>query len=167
MSNSPSFEMDGVTRFTTGTVGPKGQRTFYIQVSDIDETVSLKLEKQQVLALAEYLETMMTDLPAPQSAELPVDLELAEPVISEWVVASMGIAYSEAAERIVLWAEELVYDEVDDEQINPATARFQVSVAQAKAFIGRAMQIVGDGRPPCPYCNTPLNDDAGWCPCVN
>ena len=166
MSDSPSFEITDVTRFTTGTVGPKGQRTFYLQVEGPGELVSLKLEKQQVQALAEYLDTMMTDLPSARPEELPVDLELADPVIAEWIVASMGVAYSEAEAAIILWAEELVRDE-DDESVTPATGRFQVSLAQAEAFVHRARKIIGDGRPPCDFCGTPLNDDSGWCPCHN
>lgn len=165
MTESISFEMTDVTRFTTGTVGPRGQRTFYLQVANSGQTVSLKLEKQQVHALAEYLETMMTDLPSPRPEELPIDLELADPVVSEWIVASMGVAYSESEGVIILWAEEMIPDE--DDYTAPATARFQVSLAQAEAFVHRARKVIGDGRPPCAYCGTALNDNSGWCPCLN
>lgn len=166
MTDSISFEMTNVTRFTTGTVGPKGQRTFYMQVANPEQTVALKLEKQQVQALAEYLDTMMTDLPSALAEDMPVDLELSEPVIAEWVVASMGVAYSESQGAIILWAEELV-DTEDPGVDAPATARFQVSLAQAEAFIHRARKVIGDGRPPCPYCGAALNDQSGWCPCLN
>lgn len=166
MTESRSFEMTDVTRFTTGTVGPKGQRTFYLQVANNDQNLSLKLEKQQVHALAEYLDTMMVDLPSPLAEEMPFDLELADPVVSEWVVASMGVAYSESQGAIILWAEELV-DEEDPEMIAPATARVQVSLAQAEAFVHRARKVIGAGRPPCDFCGTAVNDDTGWCPCLN
>lgn len=167
-----SFDLHDVRRFTTGTIGPRGGRTFYLQVSTETATISLKLEKQQVTALAEYLETMMRDLPSPRAEDLPVDLELAEPVIAEWVVASMGVAWSEASEKIVLWAEALVpVDEDDDSdedtEEEPATGRFELSVAQAEAFIHRARRVVGAGRPPCTVCGAPLNHDDGWCACAN
>lgn len=162
-----SFDMHDVRRFTTGTVGPRGQRTFFLQASTPFSTVSLKLEKQQVVALAEYLETMMSDLPTPSAADLPVDLELAEPVISEWIVASMGVAWSESAERIVLWAEELQNDEAGPAEAEPATGRLELTLAQAAAFIHRARHVVGAGRPPCPFCGSPLNSDDGWCACSN
>ena len=45
---------------------------------------SLRLEKQQVAALAEYLGGLLADLPAP-AGELPTDLSLIEPVVAEWV----------------------------------------------------------------------------------
>lgn len=167
MSESMSFEMTDVTRFTTGTVGPKGQRTFYLQVANSEQNLSLKLEKQQVHALAEYLDTMMVDLPSPLPEEMPIDLELADPVIAEWIVASMGVAYSESQAAIILWAEELVDGDEDAEIGPPATARVQVSLAQAEAFVHRARRVIGAGRPPCDFCGSALNDDTGWCPCLN
>ena len=51
----PSFNMEFVDAFTVGTVGPKGQRVFYIQARGEGELVSLKAEKQQVATLAQYL----------------------------------------------------------------------------------------------------------------
>ena len=60
---SDSFNFDSAEIFTVGTLGPKGQRVFYLQCRSESKLVSLKLEKQQVAALAEYLERVLDELP--------------------------------------------------------------------------------------------------------
>jgi len=165
MSNAESFDLVAVERFTAGTVGPKGQRTFFLQAKEGTTTISLNLEKQQVHALAEYIDSMMEDLPTPDPATLPMDLELDDPVVPVWVVGRMGGTYSEEADRIVLWAEEMQPDEDDTDA--PATARFQVTLPQAMAFIHHARRVVGAGREPCQFCGAPLNGDGAWCACAN
>src|SRR5436190_152916 len=47
---STSFEID-VDLLTTGTVGPPGQRVFYLQARQGNRVLSLRLEKTQVAAL--------------------------------------------------------------------------------------------------------------------
>ena len=46
-----------------GTTGPQGRRVFYLQARRINDLISLKLEKQQVAGLAEFLNRMLDDLP--------------------------------------------------------------------------------------------------------
>ena len=53
---SSSFDFDEIDFLTVGTLGPKGQRVFYLQCRASGELGSFKLEKQQVAALAEYLD---------------------------------------------------------------------------------------------------------------
>ncbi|MDH3752436.1 MAG: DUF3090 family protein [Acidimicrobiia bacterium] len=161
MSNS--YELDDVDRFTAGTIGPRGQRVFYIQARGDGSVVSLRLEKQQVIALADYLAGVLDDLPTDIEPVPDADLELIEPVVAEWVVGNIGVAYAEVDDRIVLWTDELIED---DEQ-EPATARFRISRSRVAAFIDRARELVAAGRPPCPYCGRPLDGDGSWCSCFN
>ncbi|MGK2930258.1 MAG: DUF3090 family protein, partial [Acidimicrobiales bacterium] len=49
--------------FTTGAIGPPGERVFYLQAQENAAHTAVKLEKQQVLALAEYLAGLLHDLP--------------------------------------------------------------------------------------------------------
>ncbi len=62
---SRSFELPEVEWATVGTVGPPGQRTFYLQARQDDQMVTLKLEKQQVAAIAQFLGEILSDLPVP------------------------------------------------------------------------------------------------------
>ena len=87
-----SFDFDEIDVFTAGAIGPKGQRVFYLQARSSDGTLSFKLEKQQVLALADYLSGMLADLPSPEATP-ETDLTLIEPIMAEWVIGPMGVAY--------------------------------------------------------------------------
>lgn len=161
---STSFEFREVAFFTVGTVGEPGQRTFFLQAGTDDHLMTLKLEKQQVEALAEYLQGVLADLPDADPGSTPDDLELRTPTVAEWVVGSLGIAYDDGADRIVIVAEELVDDEADDEA---ASARLQVTREQVAAFVPHAQDLVGSGRPPCPICGRPMNPEGHVCPRSN
>ena len=95
-----SFELGAVEAATAGTIGVPGQRVFYLQFRTRTEVVTLRLEKQQVGALAEYLGELLADLPSPEDVPDPATLELEEPVDPAWVVGSMGLA-SDAEHDIV------------------------------------------------------------------
>ncbi|MFN2609158.1 MAG: DUF3090 family protein [Acidimicrobiales bacterium] len=153
---STSFEMPEVDVLTTGTVGPPGQRVFYLQARAGEQVMSLRLEKAQVAALTTYLTTLLADLPEPEG--LPTDLDLAEPVVAEWVVGSLGVSYDEDADRVVVVAEELV--EEDDEA---ARARLTLTRGQVAALAARGTQVVEAGRPPCPLCGQPVDPEGHMC----
>ena len=170
------FDFTEPDHFCTGTVGPKGQRTFYLQAREAGQVVSLKLEKQQVTALADYLERLLEDLPEMRQP-LGAAPALLEPVHLAFAVGGLGVIYNERADRIILVAEELVAeDDDDDDELSggapdpddtPAEARFHLSRPQVLSFIEQARLIVAAGRPPCPYCGRPLDPVSGFCPCVN
>jgi len=171
---STSFEFLEPDHFTAGAIGEPGRRVFYIQARQADHVVSLRLEKQQVAALGEYLAGILADLP--DAEPLPLSLELIEPVVAEWVVGSLAVAYEEADDRILLVAEELVVvDEEDVEELavdpsslpEEATARFRLSRSQVLAFIRTAAELVTSGRPLCRLCGKPIDPDGHACPRLN
>lgn len=160
-----SFEIANVDAFTTGTVGPKGQRVFYLQAVAGGSTISLKLEKQQVLAMAEHLSQLLEDLPEIGAHEWTSAPELQEPVEPRWIVGAMGAMYDASSDDVVIMAEEATEDpDVDD----AAVATFRIGRGQTLAFIERAREVLDAGRPPCPWCARPLNHgEDGFCPCWN
>lgn len=168
---SSSFDIEP-THFLAGTVGPPGQRVFYLQARDDSGVVTLRLEKQQVAALAEYLAGILADLPDVDEP-LPPPGELVEPVIAEWVVGSLGVAYEETEDRVLIVAEELVVppegasgEEGDAlaEDADVATARFHLTRAQVAQFVQHAIELVLAGRPACPLCGLPMDPDGHVCP---
>jgi uncharacterized repeat protein (TIGR03847 family) len=162
-----SFAFTEVEFLTVGTLGPRGERVFYLQVRGDGQLVSLRLEKQQVATLADYLERMLEDLPEVSLGPLPADLTLREPVVAAWTVGQMGVAYAPDDDRLIVIAEEIGPDdeEFDDE---PASARFVLRREQVIGLIDRARDVVSAGRPPCAYCGQPLQPRNGdWCPCHN
>ena len=149
--------------FTAGTIGPPGRRVFYLQAQDAGVVSSVRLEKQQVAALAEYLAGMLHDLPAPSPVTPAPDL--VEPVVAEWTVGNIGVAYDNDLDRIVIVAEELVPDEVDDE--DGARLRVILTRAQVRAFIEKAGELMAGGRPPCRLCGAPMDPAGHACPRAN
>ena len=152
---SQSFDFRELDFLTVGTLGPRGQREFFLQARSEGRLVSLKVEKQQVAALAEYLDRVLKELPEAvgEIGDPPRDLDLREPVLAEWTVASL-----------VVVAESFV----DDEDQEPFQARFFLQRREVAGLVGRARTLVAAGRPPCPYCGQPLETRNGdWCPCRN
>ena len=52
-------EFDPPDRFVAGTVGPPGQRTFFLQASEGRRLSSVSLEKQQVSVLADRINDLL------------------------------------------------------------------------------------------------------------
>jgi uncharacterized repeat protein (TIGR03847 family) len=158
---SSSFEIPEVDHLTTGAVGPPGKRVFYLQARNTEQVVSLRLEKAQVAALVAYLAAMLADMPD-VVGEAPADMALIEPVVAEWVVGSLGVSYDEAADRVVIVAEELV-----EEGEEGARARLSATRQQVAALAIQGAEAVAAGRPPCPLCGQPLDPEGHTCARLN
>lgn len=160
-----SFEIESVDSLTSGTVGPQGKRTFFLQAVAGSTIVSFKLEKQQLQAMADYLAQLLEDLPDLTGIEWHHAPELRTPVEPLWAIGAMGAMYDSDSDTIVVMAQELVDDE--DEE-NAEVATFRIERGQTLAFIQRAQEVVDAGRPPCPWCDRPLDyGEEGFCPCWN
>ena len=163
-----SFDLPDVDRFTAGTVGPPGERVFFLQAAAGGQVVTLRLEKAQVAALAGYLAELLADLPTPAPEEIPDAVQLVEPAIAEWVVGQLGVAFDESRDRLVIRADELVDEPEEPEQSEAeaaegGSARFALTRAQVAAFVVHAAALVVAGRPPCPLCRRPLDPQGHVC----
>jgi uncharacterized repeat protein (TIGR03847 family) len=157
---SESYDLSEVEHLTLGTVGPPGERVFYLQAREGIKLVTLKLEKTQVAALIRYLGTLLSDLPPPGT--LPADMDLIEPLDAEWVIGTLGVSYDEDTDQVVLLAEELVEEGEDG-----AIARFTANRAQVAALVLHGAEVVEAGRPPCPLCGEPLDAEGHVCARLN
>jgi uncharacterized repeat protein (TIGR03847 family) len=173
---SESFAFDEPDHMTADASGPPGARVFYLQARQGGRVVSLRLEKQQVAALCEYLAGILADLAA-VTDPLPASVSLIEPAVDEWIVGALAVAYEEVDDRILLVAEELVPDADDDEttpadvapedlalERGAATARFRLTRAQVQAMVRHATDVVTAGRPLCPICGRPMDPAGHFCP---
>jgi len=157
---SESFDLASVTRVTAGAVGPPGKRSFYLQVSRPGHLVSLALEKEQLLVLAQRLHELLPDPPA--AGEPSAETGLQEPLVAAWRVGTMTLAYDEDAKRFDVSLLELA-----EEGMEPATGHFEASVPQMRALAKQALAVVAAGRPPCPVCGGPFDHDGRVCPRAN
>ncbi len=171
---SESFEFREVNHFAAGAIGEPGSRVFYLQAGDDERYVSVKLEKQQVSALATFLRSVMDDLPAPSpGSDQPTSL--LEPALPEWVVGQIAVGVDEAEAKVVLVVEELVIEDDEDDDENDLLAdvstgaklRVHLSVEQAAAFIATSDDLMEKGRPPCRLCGQPEAAGGHICPRLN
>ena len=176
------FVFDPPERFVAGTVGQPGDRTFYLQASGAGRTVSVALEKSQVMVLAERLEELLEEVRRRGVGEVPdaAPLELEDtapldaPVEEEFRVGTMGLAWDGSIAKVVVEAlappegegQEDV-EPLSDAEEGPDALRVVLTAEMAKAFIQRAQRVVAAGRPPCPLCALPLDPDGHICPRQN
>lgn len=160
---SASFEFVAPDHFTAGAVGAPGERVFYIQSREKGTLVTLKSEKEQVRALAQYLAGLLDKLPAVGTATLKPPT-LLEPIDAAWIVASIAVGYDEARDRILVVANELLEEEEAGE---PASARVLITRAQAAAFVKQADALMKAGREICPWCSQPKDPGVHVCPRSN
>ncbi|GAA1652256.1 DUF3090 family protein [Catellatospora bangladeshensis] len=176
-------------RFVAGTVGPPGERTFYLQARGGGRLVSVALEKMQVALLAEKLEELLAEAHQRFGAELPVAAEgpadnepLENPVEEEFRVGTLGLAFDVESSTVIIEAiaaEEAEFDaETDVPPAEPEEEadetpeisddldrlRVRLTPAEVRQFIDRAKRVVAAGRPPCPLCGQPLDPAGHLCP---
>ena len=173
-------------RFVAGTVGPPGERTFFLQARGGGRVVSVALEKVQVALLAEKLEELLGEaarrfgVEVAQAVIASTDNDpLDTPLDEEFRVGTLGLAFDVDTATVVIEAiavgeddeeEEAEaldnLDELDDEEATADRDRLRVRLTpQATlAFIERAKRVVASGRPPCPLCGQPLDPRGHLCP---
>lgn len=161
-----SFEFDAPERVIPGAIGEPGQRVFVIQANSSHEVRTIKLEKQQVAALCEYLDGILADLP-PVTEPIGGVAELEVPIEIAWTVGNMGIAYESDSDTIVIVAEEYPDEPSPGSDAANATAQIHMTRAQAARFVEIGRLLVATGRPLCPLCGQPIDPSGHSCPRTN
>lgn len=155
------WELPSADRLVVGTVGPPGQRVFYLQAREGPQLVTLKLEKIHVAELSNRLLELLEDWPELDTSNIDPG-ELEEPVEPDFTVGSLALAFHDDGERIILVAEELVPEDEEG-----SVARIIVSRAQIAALARHGAELVTAGREPCPLCGYPLDPRGHVCPRSN
>lgn len=169
---------DPVERFVVGTVGLPGERTFYLQARTGAQITSVVMEKQQVSMLAERLAEVLTDVAERLGVEVPEpgspDLDPLElPLVEEFRVGAIAFGWDPATDQMLFelhaatGEEDVDPTELADDDEGPAMLRVRATVAQVVGFIDRSTRVVAAGRPPCPFCQQPLDPAGHICPRAN
>jgi len=177
---------DPPERFVTGTVGEPGQRTFFLQARSGSHLVTVALEKQQVAALAERIDELLDEVMASQGgaatipAVAPLDLEdgepLEQPIEEEFRAGTMTLSWDPDDARVVIevfpFTEAAVVSpeqvEEDFEEPEPDELLLvRIAAGAARAFVKRATQVLGAGRPACPFCGNPVDPEGHLCVRMN
>src|SRR3954451_17390126 len=99
-------------RFVAGTVGPPGQRTFFLQARSGARITSVALEKQQVAVLAERVDALLDEVmrgeggaglvPAVAPTALDDSGPLEQPIDEEFRAGTMTLAWDPDDARVVI-----------------------------------------------------------------
>jgi uncharacterized repeat protein (TIGR03847 family) len=118
------FLYDPPDRLVIGTVGPPGERTFFLQARGVGQLTSVVLEKLQVAALAERLDQLLDEVlrasggtssvPAVAPLELNDTLPLDQPIVEEFRVGALGLGWDPGTERVVVEALAVTHADADD-----------------------------------------------------
>jgi uncharacterized repeat protein (TIGR03847 family) len=178
----PVYAYDPPDRFVAGTVGQPGQRAFYLQAQASGRITSVALEKGQVSQLAERLDELLDEvlrrtggsaaIPAVAPDALSDDAPLEQPLLEDFRVGAIALAWDGESERVIIEAQELSDEPIEPltEELpedGPAILRVTITAAAARAFAKRALALVTAGRPPCPLCGLPLDESGHVCPRQN
>lgn len=170
---------DPPTRCVVGTVGGPGERTFFLQVQDEDRIISVILEKDQVRILAERIRDILDQVAPDTLATSPIDeAPLAQPILAEFRIGILGLAWDDVDDRVVIEAGSRVVelsdaddlpefdpDDVDDDTNEMLDIR--LTAEMARNFVERSLRVVKAGRPPCPFCGNLLDPLGHVCPRAN
>jgi uncharacterized repeat protein (TIGR03847 family) len=173
---------DSVEVFTTGAVGRPGQRTFYLQVRDGDRVASVRCEKQQAAAIAQYLRRALAHLPIVEGTVVRRPMSIVEPVDEEFVLGSVGLEFMKTLDQFTLVLRDIessmaaerdddgdddIDDDVDASTVDGTALRLTISRAQALAFCDHTDRVVAAGRPDCEYCGRPVDAEGHFCVRMN
>jgi uncharacterized repeat protein (TIGR03847 family) len=169
-------EFDWPDRVVVGTVGAPGSRTFYLQVRTGTRTVSVAMEKQQSALLSEKIDEILDELmvnegnPFSVPTSTPIELvdndPLEQPVEEDFRTGAMSLGWDPSTVQVVIEAFPLVDDEdaFESEGFEPAEMLLvRMPVGTARAFAKRTREVVGAGRPLCPLCGAPIDEDGHTC----
>lgn len=175
---------DPPERCVAGSVGPPGQRTFFLQASGEGRVVSVSLEKEQVRLLGESLVEMLDEVAGEEGSEetgeryadkAPLDT----PIEDDFRVQRLSVAWLADRRRVVLEAfdrpdeadllelEEASPGEHPWSGLPPQSVRVVLEPGRARAFAQRCSAALAGGRPSCPFCGQPLDPAGHICPRAN
>lgn len=166
------IDLDPVSHITADAIGQPGQRVFYIQANNEEQTITLILEKAQVQSLAlgigqflKEIKEKFPDLPDADSDTMEEQMRIHPPVDPLFRVGELGLAYEAERDRMVLMAREIAGAEQEPEDVS--VVRFWCSRQQIFSLAVWALDVVSRGRPICPQCGEPIDPEGHFCPKKN
>ena len=142
-------EFDPPERFVLGTVGPPGQRTFFLQASDESRRVQVSLEKLHAQVLAERIGELLDQVAGLEAtvaaaAEAADNAPLDTPISEDFRVQALALSWDDDRHVVLIEAHDHDPDEVDELEATPDLNSLRVSLgpAQARAFARRCETVV-------------------------
>ncbi|MGE5597322.1 MAG: DUF3090 family protein [Hyphomicrobiales bacterium] len=159
-----AYELGPVTYVAAEAIGQPGQRRFRIKaLGQAGESVAIWLEKEQLAALGDALETVLKE-EGYQYERQPLDDMGPEPVFPlspgvEFQAAQLSMGVNRANQHIVLIA-----SDGDDDTTN---LTFEFEYRRGYELRREIADVIAAGRPPCPLCGGPIDPTGHVCPRSN
>lgn len=126
----PVIEFDPPDRFIADSVGPPGERVFFLQAASPGRVMTVSLEKEQVAVLGQRLDTLLDNAAASEADPDAVDAvadnaPLDTPIEDEFRVQELSLAWDLDRRMVVIEAHESSapdsdLDDEEDELDEPA-----------------------------------------------
>jgi uncharacterized repeat protein (TIGR03847 family) len=172
MSEPNVTELRPVSHITTDAIGPPGKRVFYVQARKGERSVSLIIEKFQLQTLAVGVEQFLAqvndkhrNLAAATADYDEQKMRINPPVEPLFRVGQLGLGYDEAEDLVALELRELAAEGEDAEA--QGVARFWCTRSQIRALANWGLEVASRGRPICPQCGQPMEEEGHLCPKKN
>ncbi len=156
-------ELGPVVHISAEAIGQPGQRRFRIcALSAAGDSASLWLEKEQLSALGDAIESVLEDQGYTYERR-PLDDLVPDPAFPlaaslEMRVARLSMGLNREAASLALVANEGAEDEEDADTIS-----VQFDLRRAYELRGQIQDVVAAGRPPCPLCTGPMDPEGHVC----
>ena len=170
----PRFEIDvdPCDHITADAIGKPGQRVFYIQAFQDQRTITVIIEKAQLLSMAIGVEQFLSQLDEqnPDLSEASGDyvedvMRINPPVDPLFRVGEVGLGYDKDRDMVVLFVKELLTEEEDAE--SAAVVRFWATRTQIRMLARWGVEVCSRGRTLCPQCGQPEEPGGHFCPKKN
>lgn len=153
-----SLDLGLVARLTVESFGEPGRRTFRIFAETPEGSVSLWLEKEQVVGLSNALDELLRRVTPPRGSQPATPARATFMGDLEVKVATLAVGYDPDADGFTITGSEFLTD-VPLERISLLADRSQLEEAR-----DQAVEIAAAGRPRCVLCGAPLTGDPHFCP---
>ena len=176
------IDIDPCDRITSDAIGQPGQRVFYLQAVQADQTYSVIVEKTQLQSLAVGIEQFLAEVARqnPSLEEASADyiedeMHIHPPVDPAFRVGEIGLGYDQARDRVVLFVREVQAEDQGPESESASESesesgivyRFWCTRSQLRKLARWGVEVAGRGRPTCPQCGQPMEPGGHFCPKKN
>ncbi len=177
----PVIDFDPPERFIADSVGPAGQRTFFIQAVAGTQVMTVSLEKEQVRLLGESVSELLDEMAKPpaednDAAQGEVDTApLQTPIEEDFRARQLTLAWNDDRRRVTIEATDRDPDDEEAPEAEPEPGdpiglqgiRVIMTTSMARSFAQRCADAMTGGRPNCPFCGGPLDPSGHICPRAN
>ena len=158
-----NFDVNPCMHITVDAIGRPGERVFYLQGKNLEQVVTLLVEKFQIQTLALAVENFMSELrermPEIEDASPSYkeeDMLLEPPFDPLFRVGELSLGYDPDQDMMVLIAKEMPIELSETENEELSEVRFWCTRSQLWAMGRWGIELASRGRPVWPSTGEPI-----------